>query len=89
MRSTKIADTTREERIQIVAEALSWGDDCGDCSLDACGIDKFYEPYIEGEIELAELNMMKAAGALRAWHRRQVGDRRRLQLGLIMPCLPA
>ena len=39
MRSTKIADTTREERIQIVTEALSWGDDCGDCSLDACGID--------------------------------------------------
>lgn len=38
MRSTKIADTTREERIQIVTEALSWGDDCGDCSLDACGI---------------------------------------------------
>lgn len=60
MRSMKIADTTREERIQIVTEALSWGDDCGDCSLDACGIDKFYEPYIEGEIELAELNMMKA-----------------------------
>ena len=26
-RSTKIADTTREERIQIVAEALAWGDD--------------------------------------------------------------
>jgi hypothetical protein len=61
MRSTKIADTTREERIQIVAEALAWGDDCGDCSLDACGIDKFYQPYIDGELELAELNMVRAS----------------------------
>ncbi|RGJ45448.1 hypothetical protein DWW58_09215 [Olsenella sp. AF16-14LB] len=60
-RSTKIADTTREERIQIVAEALAWGDDCGDCSLDACGIDKYYQPYIDGELELAELNMARAS----------------------------
>ena len=60
-RSTKIADTTREERIHIVAEALAWGDDCGDCSLDACGIDKFYQPYIDGELELAELNMARAS----------------------------
>jgi hypothetical protein len=60
-RSTKIADTTREERIQIVAEALAWGDDCGDCSLDVCGIDKFYQPYIDGELELAELNMRRAS----------------------------
>ncbi|MGI6229882.1 MAG: hypothetical protein ACOYJL_03095 [Tractidigestivibacter sp.] len=59
-KSTRIADTTREERIQIVTEALSWGEDCGDCTLDACGIDKYYEPYIEGEMELAELNMLKA-----------------------------
>jgi hypothetical protein len=60
-RSTRIADTTREERIQIVAEALAWGDDCGDCSLDACGIDTFYQPYIDGELELAELNMARAS----------------------------
>ena len=31
MGSIRISDTTREERIRIVAEALSWGDDCGDC----------------------------------------------------------
>ncbi len=60
-RSTRIADTTRKERIQIVSEALAWGDDCGDCSLDACGIDKFYQPYIDGELELAELNMVRAS----------------------------
>ncbi len=60
-RSTRIADTTREERIQIVAEALAWGDDCGGCSLDACGIDRFYQPFIDGELELAELNMSRAS----------------------------
>ncbi len=61
MRSIKIADTTREERIRIVSEALSFGDDCGDCSLDACGIDKYYQPYIDGECEMAELNMRNAS----------------------------
>jgi len=61
MRSIKLADTTREERIRIVQEALSFGDDCGDCSLDACGIDKYYQPYIDGECEMAELNMRQAS----------------------------
>ena len=60
-RSTKVADTTREDRIRIVSEALAFGDDCGDCSLDACGIDKYCQPYIDGECELAELNMRNAA----------------------------
>ena len=45
-RSTKVADTTREDRIRIVS---------------ACGIDKYYQPYIDGECELAELNMRNAA----------------------------
>lgn len=62
-KSTKICDTTREERIRIVWEALSWGDDCGDCSLDACGIDKYYLPYIDGQMELSELNMAHASGS--------------------------
>ena len=56
-----VAETTREERIRIVAEALSFGDDCGDCSLDACGIDKYYAPYIEGTCELRELNSRRAS----------------------------
>ena len=62
-RSTRISETTREERIQIVAEALAWGDDCGDCSLDTWGIDNFYQPYIDGELDLAELNMARASRA--------------------------
>lgn len=63
MKSIRISETTREERIRIVSEALSWGDDCGDCSLDACGIDKYYLPYINGEMELSELNMAHASGS--------------------------
>ena len=77
MRSLKIADTTREERIQIVTEALAFGDDCGDCSLDACGIDKFYQPYIDGLVELAELNMMRAATT----YELGIGDRSGLDNG--------
>lgn len=60
-RRIKVSETTREERIRIVAEALSFGDNCGDCSLDSCGIDRFYAPYIEGECELSELNARRAS----------------------------
>mgnify|MGYP003609198543 FL=1 len=60
-KSILIAETTREERIQIVTTALAWGDDCGDCSLDACGIDKYYLPYVEGEVERRELNLRNAS----------------------------
>lgn len=60
-KSTLIAETTREERIQIVTTALAWGGDCDECALDTCGIDKYYLPYVEGEVELCELNMMKAS----------------------------
>ena len=64
--SVLIADTTREERIRIVAEGLSW---CGDSSCEACSgcsmgvgsIDAMYAPYIEGEMELSEVNMHAAA----------------------------
>lgn len=58
MKSILIKDTTREEREQIVQEGL-----CGDCAgCDACGsmgggrVDDIYRPYINGEMELAEIN---------------------------------
>ena len=60
-KSTLIAETTREERIRIVTAALAWGDDCDECALDTCGIDKYYLPYVEGEVELRELNMREGA----------------------------
>ena len=66
MASILIADTTREERIRIVAQALDF---CGDSSCDMCSgcslgigaIDKLYQPYIDGEMEIAEINARSAA----------------------------
>ncbi|MCH4053733.1 MAG: hypothetical protein LKG38_02025 [Atopobiaceae bacterium] len=65
-RSIRIADTTREERIRIVAQALSFCGDgscemCTGCSLGIGALDKMYEPYIEGELEIEEINRMHAA----------------------------
>ena len=65
-RSVLIKDTTREERAQIVAKALDWCGDssceqCSGCSLGVGTIDKMYAPYIDGLLELAEVNMLHAA----------------------------
>lgn len=65
-RSVLIKDTTREERAQIVAKALDWCGDssceqCSGCSLGVGAIDKMYAPYVDGLLELAEVNMLHAA----------------------------
>lgn len=50
-----IANTTKEQREQIVAEALGNIDaSCDGCSY---GVLKMYEPYIEGKLELRECTM--------------------------------
>lgn len=60
-RSLLIKDTTREERIRIVNSALAvCGTECEFCSgCDNRGGGKtetYYQPYIDGEKELRELN---------------------------------
>ena len=62
MKSILIKDTTREERERIVRQSL-WGDcgsECEFCSgCDNMGggrIETFYQPYIDGEMELSEIN---------------------------------
>ena len=62
MKSLLIQDTTREEREMIVQQAL-WGAcgiDCEFCSgCDNRGggrIDTIYQPYIDGELEIREIN---------------------------------
>lgn len=61
MKSILIQDTTREEREQIVRQAL-WGCgiDCEFCSgCDNRGggrIETIYQPYIDGQKELQEIN---------------------------------
>ena len=61
MQSILIKDTTREERIRIVQQGLAvCGGACESCNgCDNLGgglIDEFYEPYINGEKEIRELN---------------------------------
>ena len=62
MKSILIKDTTREERIRIVHQAL-WGAcgiDCEFCSgCDNRGggrIESIYQPYIDGVKEIREIN---------------------------------
>ena len=59
MKSLLIRDTTREERERIVREALACGGGCENCSachLGSGSPDELYAPYINGEMELAEIN---------------------------------
>ena len=62
VKSLLIKDTTREEREEIVRRAL-WGgcgSECEFCSgCDNMGggrIDSLYQPYIDGEKEIADIN---------------------------------
>ncbi len=61
MTSILIKDTTREQRERIVREALyGCGAECEFCSgcdnLGGGRIEAIYQPYIEGEREIAEIN---------------------------------
>ena len=65
-KSKLIKDTTREERMRIVAEGLDWCGDssceqCSGCSMGVGSLEAMYKPYIEGQLELAEVNMLHAA----------------------------
>lgn len=59
MKSLLIRDTSRQEREEIVRRSLDCGSGCENCS--SCwlgGGDAFamYQPYIDGEKELAQIN---------------------------------
>ena len=53
--SIRIADTTREEREQIVAESI--GNISGLCDGCSPGITEMYQDYIDGRKEIREINM--------------------------------
>ena len=55
MKSILIADTTREEREQIVAESI--GNIDGLCDGCSPGLIEMYQEYIDGRKELKEINM--------------------------------
>ena len=52
--STRIADTTREQREKIVAESI--GNISGLCDGCSPGIIEMYQDYIDGRKELREIN---------------------------------
>lgn len=60
MKSIMIADTTREERERIVAEAI--GNIDGMCDGCSPGLLRMYRDYIDGRMELREVNMAFNAG---------------------------
>ncbi len=70
-RSILIKDTTRKEREQIVREALygGCGTDCEFCSgCDNRGggrVEATYPPYIDGEMEISEINARYTAPFVR------------------------
>ena len=53
MKSLLIKDTTIEERMEFVKNALNFGD--GEC--EGIDMDDMYDDYIYGRKELAEINM--------------------------------
>ena len=63
MKSTLIKDTTREERLKIIQEALNCDDSAGCENCSGCGVfgagDPFdmYRGYIDGKREIKEINM--------------------------------
>lgn len=64
-KSKLIKDTTRAEREEIIKLALAGCgngscDNCGSCSLGAGNPYGTYQPYIDGEMEIADINMMVA-----------------------------
>ena len=73
MKSLLIKDTTREERMQIVHQAIwgSCGVDCEFCSgCDNRGggrIESIYQPYIDGIKEIREINAEYNAPFVRGW----------------------
>lgn len=65
-----IKDTTREEREEIVRKGLSCdANECENCS--ACGMYgagdmlEIYQPYINGEKEIAEINEQFRGGVIK------------------------
>ena len=59
-----IKDTTREERIEIIKTSLAYNEDSCEGSV---GFDvmTMYQPYIDGEKEIAQINMEFRSGLVK------------------------
>ena len=70
MKSVLIKDTTREERMEIVRHGLSaCGGACEGCNgcdnLGGGRVEAIYQPYIDGEKELRQINEEYRRGLVR------------------------
>lgn len=70
MKSILIKDTTREERMKIVSRSLSFcGGACDFCNgcdnIGGGSVDAMFQPYIDGEKEIAEINAEYNRGIVR------------------------
>lgn len=59
-KSILIKDTTREERMRIVSGSLDCGaggcENCSSCWLGGGTVEGIYQDYIDGKLELSEVN---------------------------------
>ncbi|AEB07065.1 hypothetical protein Corgl_0957 [Coriobacterium glomerans PW2] len=65
-RSILIKDTTREQREEIIRRSLAGCGDgscemCSSCSLGAGDPFAMYQPYIDGDMEIRDINAKRAA----------------------------
>lgn len=70
MKSILIKDTTRDERIRIINQSLSvCGSSCDFCNgcdnLGGGRVETIYQPYIDGEKEISEVNAEYHANLVR------------------------
>ena len=63
-KSIKIAHTTREERIEIVKNSLSFGEESCEGSV-GFNVMSIYQPYIDGEKEISQINMEFHSGMVK------------------------
>ncbi|MCI1665198.1 MAG: hypothetical protein LKI25_02360 [Atopobiaceae bacterium] len=66
MDSILIKDTTREQRVTIIERSLDFCgkgscDFCGACSMGTGDPYAIYQPYIDGIMEISEINARQAA----------------------------
>ena len=52
-KSTRVADTTMEERMEIIRQWIPEDEEMGGCDIDLW---EFYDDYIKGKKEISECN---------------------------------
>ncbi|MCD8014957.1 MAG: hypothetical protein LUG99_17640 [Lachnospiraceae bacterium] len=78
MKSVLIKDTTKEEREAIIRQSLDCGGGCENCSscwLGGGNLFEMYQRYIDGEMEIREINPPTSSAILMALDAPRAADR--------------